>query len=378
MNLHVLRLAEQVVQKSDRNHAADSVLRQELKTQRSFSCAEAAQVTRIVFSFFRWRGWLKLQQSFGDQVLHACDLAEQFARHPETFSDVDLVAHAVPAWIQSEIEITPGFARALQSEPQLWLRARPGQGRTLGERLQDCNFLGAGALSDTLAYRGRKDLFRTDEFHAGDFELQDVSSQAVGLVCAPVPGETWWDACAGEGGKLLHLSDLMRNKGLIWASDRAEWRLRRLKRRAARAHVFNYRTALWDGGSKLPTKTKFQGILVDAPCSGTGTWQRNPHARWTLTAEDVRELKELQLRLLVNSAAALKPGGKLVYSVCSLTRSETVEVAELFENRCSDFKRLPLKNPLAVEAPLSDRILLQPQDVQGNGMFIAAWVSESR
>ncbi len=108
---------------------------------------------------------------------------------------------------------------------------------------------GGGGLPDAVIYEGAEDLFRTAEFHAGEFELQDISSQIVGWICDPQPGETWWDACAGEGGKTLHLCDLMRGKGLVWASDRAAWRLQKLKReRAARARVFNYRAALWDGG----------------------------------------------------------------------------------------------------------------------------------
>ncbi len=374
MNPCVLSLAEQVICRTDRDHPADAQLRLELKARHGLSRAETAEVSRTVFSFFRWRGWVEEGRSLGDQIIHAVELADQFSQQPESFSVSELVARAVPSWIQSEVEITPEFARSLQAEPQLWLRARPGQGTFLAERLRDCRSCGAGPLADTLAYHGQEDLFRTGEFRAGDFELQDVSSQAVGLVCAPVPGETWWDACAGEGGKLLHLSNLMGNKGLIWATDRAEWRLRRLKRRAARAKVFNYRTAVWDGGAKLPTKTRFDGILVDAPCSGVGTWQRNPHARWTLTPEDIHELAELQVRLLVHAAAAVKPGGRLVYSVCSPARSETVGVVEAFRTRCSAFAPLNVKNPLVPDAPRTDTILLSPQQVRGNGMFIAAWV----
>ena len=116
----------------------------------------------------------------------------------------------------------------------------------------------------------------------------------------------------------------MANRGLIWASDRAEWRLQKLRRRAARAKVFNYRPARWDGGARLPTRTKFDGVLVDAPCSGLGTWQRNPHARWTTTVEDVRELAELQRRLLAHTAPSLKPGGRLIYAVCTLTRAPSL------------------------------------------------------
>ena len=217
----------------------------------------------------------------------------------------------------------------------------------MAEKLGDCRILGAGSLGDTLEYVGRSDLFRTEAFHAGAFELQDINSQAVGFICNPRPGEKWWDACAGEGGKTLHLADLMENQGLLWASDRTPWRLTKLKRRAARARVFNYRATLWDGGPRLPTKTQFDGVLVDAPCSGIGTWQRNPHARWTITAQDVKELSEVQTRLLLNAAVGVKPGGRLVYAACTLTRSETMGVVAAFEERCPHFTREPVRDPLA-------------------------------
>src|SRR4029079_13598593 len=170
----------------------------------------------------------------------------------------------------------------------------------------------------------------TDQFQNGEFEIQDLASQLVGHACAPKPGETWWDVCAGEGGKTLHLADLMANKGVVWASDRHTRRLDTLKRRAARAQIFNYRVAPWDGAAKLPTKTKFDGILVDAPCSGVGTWQRNPHARWNATPNDVHELAATQRALLEHVVAGLKPHGRLIYSVCTLTRSETTAVADRF------------------------------------------------
>ena len=186
-------------------------------------------------------------------------------------------------------------------------------------------------------------------------------------------GETWWDACAGEGGKLLHLSDGMENQGLIWASDRAEWRLRRLKRRTARARVFNYRLAPWDGGQKPPTRTRFDGILLDAPCSGLGTWHRNPHARWTATPADVTELRELQVRLLTHVAQALKPGGRLVYSVCTLTRAETLEVVERFEAQFPGFQPLAMVDPLKPGKPAAAGLWTWPQDRGGSGMFVAAW-----
>jgi 16S rRNA (cytosine967-C5)-methyltransferase len=165
----------------------------------------------------------------------------------------------------------------------------------------------------------------------------------------------------------------MDNRGLIWASDRALWRLQKLKRRAARAKVFNYRVASWDGGPKLPTKTKFDGVLIDAPCSGVGTWHRNPHARWTTTPEDVQELAQLQLQLLMNAAAAVKPGGKLVYAVCTLLRAETTEVVARFSREQPSFERVALANPLKPESAPKPELYLWPQHHGGNGMFIAVW-----
>jgi 16S rRNA (cytosine967-C5)-methyltransferase len=165
----------------------------------------------------------------------------------------------------------------------------------------------------------------------------------------------------------------MNNKGLVWASDRAEWRLKKLKRRAARSRIFNYRTRVWDGGPTLPTKTKFDGVLIDAPCSGIGTWHRNPHARWTITLQDVYELRALQVKLLTAAAAAVKPGGKLVYAVCTLTRSETTAVVEAFQTKFPIFTPLPFTNPLVPDSQASPSLTLLPQHHSCNGMFIFAW-----
>ena len=149
-------------------------------------------------------------------------------------------------------------------------------------------------------------------------------------------------------------------------------RIDTLKRRAARAKLFNFRTEFWDGGSRLPTKVKFDGILLDAPCSGVGTWQRNPHARWTTTPDDVRELAATQLSLLNNVAGSLKPKGRLIYAVCTLTRSETTAVADAFAAAHPELEALPL--PIAAAgAPDPSRVTLWPQEINGNGMFIAGW-----
>jgi 16S rRNA (cytosine967-C5)-methyltransferase len=368
-------LPERIIAACTRENPADRALRELLKEERDIMPSDARAVSQTVFNYFRWRGWLDLDAPLNLQIRKARELAGNFAEKPESFSDESMVERVAPEWLRGEMEITPAWARAIQSEPKLWLRAKPGQGRAL------CEKLGAAKLEKTLPgdlvhYKGEEDLFKREEFHAGEFEIQDIASQAVGWLCAPQPGETWWDACAGEGGKTLHLSALMQNKGLIWSTDRAEWRLKNLKRRAARAQVFNFRAASWDGGAKLPTKTKFDGVLVDGPCSGVGTWQRNPHARWTTTPQDVKELAAIQKQLLAHAAPSVKPGGKLIYAVCTLTRSETAEVVADFNAKfAAEFEPLILPEIMPKSRALASAATLTiwPQNLGGNGMFIAGW-----
>ena len=370
-------IAAEIVLASSRECPADRALRERLRAERGLSAEKKRVISRAVFAYFRWFGWLNPEHPLPAQIEHALKLADDFAERPRTFSDEKLVACVAPGWVNGLMRITPGWARAIQAEPKLWLRAKKGQGRALAKELGNCLIPPEPMFADALEYRGNEDLFRAPEFHAGEFEVQDISSQMVGLLCDPQPGETWWDACAGEGGKTLHLSDLMANRGLIWASDRASWRLQLLKRRAGRAKVFNYRAANWAGGPKLPTRTKFDGVLVDAPCSGVGTWQRNPHARWTISPEDVKELADIQKRLLANVASAVKPGGRLIYAVCTLTRAETLEVGRAFQNSQAEFEPIPLKCPFGEKSgdlPASAASMtLWPQDCGGNGMFMAAW-----
>lgn len=366
----VLKVATRVINEASREKPADALLRAGLKTSK-LSRRDAASVAEIVFAYFRWFRWLDANAPLPSRFEHAMSLDQRFARDPRSFPDEKL-NHAVPDWIGSEVDVSADWLRSLQRRPVVWLRARRGEGAALASKLGE----GSGVdpiVPEAVQYRGEADLFRSPEFHAGEFEIQDIASQIVSLLCAAGPGETWWDACAGEGGKTLHLSELMGNKGLIWASDRAEWRLKRLKQRAARAKVFNYRVAPWNGTAKLPTKTKFDGVLVDAPCSGVGTWQRNPHARWTTTPEDVRELGEIQKQLLLNASAAVKPGGKLIYGVCTLTRTETDAVADFCSQALSGFAPTALPALPSEQPAASGRRWIWPQQFFGNGMFVAAW-----
>lgn len=374
--------AARIIESSQAGIPADAALRDFFARKRPDS-AERAAVTHAVFSFFRWLGWLEPREPLSRRIQAALKLDDRFRSDPQFFKPEALDARAIPAWVAEEVQVTPDWLRSLQTAPLLWLRARPGTASELAGQLGACQPVGkvlapnptsavqASALvPDALAFSGSQDLFRTAAFQAGRFEIQDLASQFVGSCCAPAPGETWWDACAGEGGKTLHLADLMMNRGLIWSSDRSSRRLEVLKRRAARAQLFNYRTAAWDGSARRPTRTMFDGILLDAPCSGVGTWQRNPHARWTTTREDVERLSGLQRSLLENVLPALKPGGRLVYAVCTLTRAETSAVSEAFSAAHPELEPVSLA---LTDGCQPGTALLRPDLWHSNGMFMAAW-----
>jgi 16S rRNA (cytosine967-C5)-methyltransferase len=372
-DISVHDIAVEVVRTAGRDKPADAALREVLREMRDLPPFDAAEVSRNVFDYYRWHSWTREERGADAAMRLARRLADRFRNDPKSFTAAELRSKVVPAWTLDALDVSEAWLRSLQSESTLWLRAKRGMGETLMRHLPGLQ--PSEIFSDAFTFSGETDLFKTPEFHAGEFEIQDIASQAVGWLCEPKPGETWWDVCAGEGGKLMHLSDLMQNKGLIWASDRAEWRLQKLKRRAGRGKAFNYRAALWDGGSKLPTKTKFDGVLVDAPCSGVGTWQRNPHARWTTNAKDVTELADVQKKLLAHVAPSIKPGGKLIFSVCTVTRAESSDVVEQFNATQLDFEPMLLPelrvngNPLAAGSALT----IWPQDMGGNGMFISGW-----
>jgi 16S rRNA (cytosine967-C5)-methyltransferase len=370
MNNSTLNQAAHVIRLTRDGTPADAALRETLGRERHSSApALRREVSRAVFAYFRWWRWLNQQDSLQKQLAAALGHQQRFNQSPAAFKPETLAARAVPDWLQSEMETPDDWLRQLQCEPALWIRVKRGHESKVAAALGHCAPPSPRSFSfqpSAFSFAGSADLFLTPEFKSGLFEIQDLASQLVGHACSPQPGETWWDACAGEGGKTLHLADLMQGKGMVWASDRSRRRLENLKKRAARAQCFNYRAAPWDGGPRLPTKAKFDGILVDAPCSGVGTWQRNPHARWTTQPADVRELAAIQLRLLGHVAPALKPGGRLVYAVCTLTRAETTAIADAFTSAHLEFEQSSV-----LGSPSS--AFLWPQDLNANGMFIAVW-----
>lgn len=371
MDEDLLDVATRIIRQANLNGVpADDELRLYFRHHHDFARRHSAEVSRMVFTFYRWSQFANPKDSLAAKVRFSNLRAAAFAQDPGSFS-IRALKLAVPKWVGREMDLEYEWLAAIQRDPVLWVRARKGMAETVREALHMKPSTDSG-YDEAMIYRGRLDLFRQAGFRNGDFEIQDISSQLVGHVCNPQPKETWWDACCGEGGKTLHLSDLMENKGLIWATDRSKRRLGLLKKRAAKGKAFNVRIRSWDGGDHPPVKTKFDGVLVDAPCSGVGTWQRNPHARWTTTEKDVAELAEIQVRLLANVARNVKRGGKLIYSVCTLTQSETEDVVAAFSKRFPEFEPLDLSYAGMKGEPASS-LTVWPQHQGGNGMFVAGW-----
>lgn len=369
----IVAAAQTVIERADSRHPADAELRKYFKNgspqDRSFS----SEIAEHVFAFYRWRGWLEEDAKLSDQIVAAYRRDKQFRDNKIRTNAAELRAHAVPGWVASQLRAPTGWLQSLQIRPVLWIRARAERPARLLKILSGCKQPYPQTLPNALRYLDDEDLYRHPFFQDGRIDLQDVASQAVSHICGPEPGQTWWDACAGVGGKTLHLSDLMQNKGMIWASDSAAWRLDQLKRRLARAGAFNYRSVVWKNLERPPTRTQFDGVLVDAPCSGLGAWRRNPHGRWTVTPKDVLELARKQRDLLNAAAKGVKPGGKLIYAVCTMTQSETAVIADSFSRSHPDFEPLPFLNPCGETARRAPRLTLWPHRTDGVGMFIAAW-----
>ena len=184
---------------------------------------------------------------------------------------------------------------------------------------------------DALVLKERANVFMTDAFKNGFFEVQDANSQLVAAFLDVQPGMRVVDTCAGAGGKTLHLASLMENKGQLIAMDLYESKLKQLKIRAKRNSAFNIEYRIIDT-TKVIKKLheKADRVLIDAPCSGLGVLKRNPDAKWKLQPEFIDNIRKIQSEVLESYSKIVKPGGKLVYATCSILPSENQEQVQKF------------------------------------------------
>ncbi len=180
----------------------------------------------------------------------------------------------------------------------------------------------------------RKNVFLTEAFKRGYFEVQDASSQLVAPFLQVKPGMRVVDTCAGAGGKTLHLASLMENKGQIIAMDIYAGKLAQLKKRAKRAGVHNIDMRVIDSTKVIKKlKDSADAVLIDAPCSGIGVLKRNPDSKWKLQPEFLDNIKKTQSEILDSYSRMVKKGGKLVYATCSILPSENqIQVKKFLES----------------------------------------------
>ena len=251
---------------------------------------------------------------------------------PSHFSPDDLF----PRWLKNECPEAFAAAQcdALQSRSPLWLRLNPEtktdvlqEFETRGWQLEPSSVLGTAVRVLTEA-----DVTQSESFKKGRFEIQDLGSQLILESTGLSAGGLWLDACAGAGGKTLQLAQMIGPAGRVDAFDVRIAALRELAARAARARLQNIRILT------TPPKDLYDGVLVDAPCTGSGTWRRAPHLKWTTAEADVAKAAVLQGDLLTANSALVRKGGQLIYATCSLARSENEAVVNQFLQTNMDFE----------------------------------------
>ena len=266
-----------------------------------------------------------------------------------------------PGWFRAECPeafLAP-LRDALVTRAPLWLRlqtAEPGPVLLEFER-RGWPWRRSPLLAGAVSLPPDCDVSRSDAYRSGRVEIQDVGSQLVLESVRVSPRGHWLDACAGAGGKTLQLASLLGAAGRVCARDVRRAPLEELSARATRAGL----AGRIEVGSRTDPPGGFDGVLVDAPCSGSGTWRRAPHLRWVTTPGMVAGAAARQISLLRENAARTRPGGLLVYATCSLCRTENESVVEAF-----------LRGSPGMEPELAG-MRLMPQSHDGDGFFVASF-----
>jgi len=287
-----------------------------------------------------------------------------------------------PSWLIARwtkafgLDEATAFARANNEAP-------PAAFRVVNQRVDAIEIMGALRSAGTSlspsqitpgAWRvtGAADLLR-ESTHAGRIYIQDEASQLVARLVDAQIGDRVLDVCAAPGSKTTQLADLTGDRSLVVAGDLHRPRLRTLKKTSATHGLKSIHGVIFDGLRDLPFHdSTFERVLVDAPCSGTGTLRRNPEIRWRISTGDIEALSARQGCILRNASRMVKAGGRLVYSTCSVEPEENEQVAAEFLEQSKDFRQvaLPLGPPLITT---SGAARTWPHRDGADGFFIAAF-----
>tara|TARA_R110002072_G_scaffold125944_4_gene262669 strand:+ start:13448 stop:14680 length:1233 start_codon:yes stop_codon:yes gene_type:complete len=253
------------------------------------------------------------------------------------------IRESIPDWLDTlgEKELGKLWDKelaALNNQAEVILRANPLQTtvRELQNALSDLDIetITLKGYPYALQLKERANVFTSEAFQKGWFEVQDASSQRVAAVLDPQPGMRIVDACAGAGGKSLHIASLMENKGQVVSMDIYQNKLNELKRRARRNGIHNIETRLIDSTKVIKKMIgKADKVLIDAPCSGLGVLKRNPDTKWKMQPDFLEKIKETQRELLNSYSRMVKEGGQLLYATCSILPSENNKQVSDFLSR---------------------------------------------
>ena len=363
----------------EEGHYADKVIERTLKSNPKWGAKDRSFIAETTYEMVRWwrlvnflspskdpwdlfgTYWLMQGQELPDWDEFARLQPEKIKSKYESITDPGLL-ESIPDWLQTlgskelgekwEAEI-----HALNEEAEVVLRVNTL--KTTRERLK--NLLQADGIGtylvkgypDALVLDARQNVFRHPSFKEGLFEVQDASSQLVAAALQVEPGMRVIDACAGAGGKSLHLAALMGNKGKVISMDVEEWKLQQAKRRARRNGVSIFEPKVIEGSKTIKRlKESADRVLLDVPCSGIGVLRRNPDTKWKLSPESIQKVQETQQEILQSYPSMLKKGGQLVYATCSILPSENEEQVRKFlaSEAGKDFELLEDRKVLAQES----------------------------
>lgn len=397
VHLHLVEAITQALREIfEEGKYADKVIEKYMKFNRKWGSRDRKFFAEQVYGLVRWwrRDWYLLGEEPDFQYLQ---LARLWAIHQlyqgnelpdwqelrglhldrsrvEKMKSVRALRESIPDWLDQLGEQSLGSAwdgiLASSNEPST-IDLRVNTLKTSREQLQKklageevpTDFIQSSP--DGLVLRERKNVFMTDAFKNGHFEMQDRASQKVAPFMQLEKGFRVVDACAGAGGKSLHMAALMQNKGKILSLDIHEWKLKELKKRAARDGVDVIETRVIDSNKVIKRLEKTADrVLLDVPCSGLGVVRRNPDTKWKLTREEISELHGLQKQILSEYSSMTKVGGKLVYATCSFLPEEN-------EKQVVDF----LENSKGWE--LEEQLRINPDQGLGDGFFAARMVRKS-
>jgi 16S rRNA (cytosine967-C5)-methyltransferase len=328
-----------IVAAHENGPAADTIIASWFKTRRFAGSKDRRAVREHVYAAIRAFGMMPTNGRMAmigltkaDKPLAACFDGSQYGPAEIAPGEQRVARSPLAPWLAKLID--PAEHEALLGRAPLDLRVNRLQADRDELLAQIEGATAIPGLADGIRLAENINVEGHPAWREGLIEVQDAGSQLIAHVCDAKPGMTLVDLCAGAGGKTLAIAAAMANTGRIIAADTNRDRLQRLVPRAQRAGATNIETHLLDPGKELEALADLAGnadlVLVDAPCSGSGTWRRNPEARWRLTPKRLDAVIALQGRVLALGAALVKPGGTLVYAVCSLIEREGPTQVEAF------------------------------------------------